>query len=78
MIGFDFEVYCPHCEVSEQWEHFEFNFENATNSGCLSKYKEIVCDECEKTFWSKVALNFELDEWNTTKKKPKELLEMPE
>ena len=72
MIEFNFEVCCPHCEISEQHEMFEFDLENATNSACLSKYREITCWECEKIFWAKIALNFELDEWDITKKKPKE------
>lgn len=70
MIEFGFRVYCPHCEMSDQYEMFEFDLADTFNRVCLSEYKELTCCECDKIFWSRISLSFELDEWDTTKKRP--------
>lgn len=71
----EFSAYaeCPHCTIP-QYETFEFDSMSADQSGVDSPLRECRCFECDKVFWYKARLNFEVEIEETYKKKPKEKL----
>lgn len=64
------DVECPHCGESSH-EHIEFNIGAGDREGINSSLIEQICWECDKTFWFKARVNFEVEIYEDWKKKPK-------
>lgn len=65
---------CPHCG-EENYESFEFDMLSSDTSGVTSAPREIQCGNwtsCEKKYWSKAYLSFEVEEEQTSKTKFKD------
>lgn len=71
-IEFNHKVECIHCG-EDQWECFEFNTTHGDESGITSPYREFECNECDKKFWSRARLSFDIDVVDNLKRKPKDL-----
>lgn len=63
---------CPFCET-ENHGTFCFDMDEADQGGVNSKMMEIQCDnfDCEKKFYAKTFLSFDIDRADTFKRKPK-------
>jgi uncharacterized protein with PIN domain len=65
------DVTCPHCE-NETSEEFEFDLEESDQSGVNSRMHNFRCVECDRQYWAKTYMSFEVDNADSYKTKPKE------
>lgn len=72
MEEFNCDVSCPNCGT-ENTETFAFNFMEADQAGCYSRWHNFFCIDCEKSYWAKARVSFEVEVYDTSLKKPKEL-----
>lgn len=69
MWEFICDVECAHCG-NETTEHFAFNADEADYCGMKSSYQEIICWECDKTYWAQAYVSFDVSIIDNKKKKP--------
>lgn len=63
------EAECPHCG-HEQDTHAQFDADNFDHQGGTSFLQQDCCRECDKQFWFKAYLGFDLDIEQVWKEKP--------
>lgn len=70
MWEFSCDIECAHCG-NEETEHFAFNPNEADQCGMSSNYQELICWECDETYWAKAYVSFDVSVSDNRKTKPK-------
>lgn len=70
MWEFNIEVECPKCG-HEEYECVEFSEGTFDDGGGNSNLMEVFCNSCDKTFWFKGRISFDISVEEVFKKKPK-------